>query len=90
MNVRRAAVLAFVSWYLMIPDGPGPSLPNGQTLRATFETQSECEKAAAALRSEGYSTSLIDTGNEFAGEKVWQQENAKCIHSGNPRRKKTK
>lgn len=87
MRLCHAAVLALVGWYLMMPDGPGASLPNGLTLVSTYKTRRECKKAAAALRAEGYGSSAVDRNSESAGERVWQQENATCVAVGTPRPK---
>ena len=78
-----AAALVLASWYLMVPDGRSVILSNSFAVATTFETQSECEKAAGEMRDQGYdlaaNDSRYDPGDLTAAERAWQEESARCI-----------
>src|SRR5438309_235152 len=88
MNLRHAAVLSLVGWYLIIP----PIGRNGMVVHEAMDhwliadqlrSRSECEQAARQIRADGFGSSLIDwavpVGGNYVNDESEQKELANCV-----------
>ena len=81
MNLRRAAALALLGWYLIVPS-KGSEPPYWNAIGESFQNQRDCQKEAARIQQEAYGRSAIDTSSNEDAFKLWQLENIEC--SDNP------
>ena len=88
MKLHRAAALALVGWYLMLPpvtrsgvivaDSPKHHYP-GWTMKAEFKTLDECNRAQSALVGQGIRHSLDWPVDQSARDANQQNFKAQCV-----------
>ncbi len=77
MKPRHAAALALVGWYLIVPSKEEKP-PYWNAIGESFESEKNCEKAAARIQQEAYGRSAIDTDPNQDVFKLWQLQNIEC------------
>jgi len=95
VNLRHAAALALVGWYLMVPpvqsDGTFRFKREGRRVEyvgtwsvvSKFQTYGECREAQRDLQERGYRTSL----NLPRDKESMRDVNAECVATDDPRLK---
>jgi hypothetical protein len=94
MNLRHAAALALVGWYLMLPPVTSghrvnAEAPLGQWERSsgTYDVLGECHGAIAKLRQVHTPLRMVDDKIHTPEVLARQFASAKCIASDDPRLK---
>jgi hypothetical protein len=85
MNLRHAAALGLVVWYLMVPPRYLIGIPEANwEHRAVFDTKAECESATTLVRSPGGRTIPWTITNPGPG--YYPELNSpQCVSSDDPR-----
>jgi hypothetical protein len=77
MNLRHAAALALVGFYLIVPYSQGPHYGNWNVV-GKFASVESCEAAASNLQTDGFEWSAvwIDPKPSLG---TWQKQAAMCV-----------
>ena len=89
MNLRHAAALALVAWYLMVPPYTrGPNLPLSKwSIYQRYNTPDECRQVRSDITSGWLQDSPPDFVQRFGNNFKSGFARAKCVASDDPRLK---
>jgi|SRR5208337_782905 len=100
MNLRHAAALALVGWYLMVPpvvqpsggeEMADPSAPLSKWVnRGTFDSARKCDEALQRFQFDiqsNYQSAVGEALTDSEFQRIRQASSAKCVAKDDPRLK---